>query len=116
MQPRNRVFLVDDEPLLLMELEDALGELGWQVVGTASRIESALSSAERLDYDIAVLDMNLAGDRIEPVAEVVVRKGAEAVYLSGYEQGAPHDGRLVQKPCTARQLHDVLTEVAKSHA
>ena len=55
-----RVFLVEDESLIVMLIEDALDDLGCEVAGVASRFDDAVVKARALAFDIAILDVNLA--------------------------------------------------------
>jgi CheY-like chemotaxis protein len=79
-----RVFLVEDEPLLLMAASEMLTDLGHQVVGMATGLDSALKAARSDAFDLAVLDVNLGGDRIDPVAVVLADRGIPFVFTTGY--------------------------------
>lgn len=108
-----RVYLVDDEPLLLMELEDKLAELGCIVAGSASRIETALARARELAFDVAVLDVNLGTTRIDPVAEAIAERALPIVFLTGYGpdfKGRPRHGIVLEKPCTKATLERALSQ------
>ena len=87
-QLRDRVLIVEDEILVAMDLSDLLEELGFQVVGPAARVEDALGLIDReTGIDVALLDINLAGDRSWPVARELLRRGIGFAFLSGYELG-----------------------------
>jgi len=66
-----RVLIVEDEPLLALNLEDMLTELAYPVVGIATRIETALVLAEGSEFELAILDINLAGSNSFPVADIL---------------------------------------------
>ena len=68
---RCRVFLVEDEALVAMMIEDLIGDLGCDVDQTAVRLDEALASARTGTFDVALLDLNLAGARSYPVADVL---------------------------------------------
>lgn len=106
-----RVIVVDDEALLLMTLTDMLVDLEYEVVGSATRVEPALRLATDVDFDIAVLDVNLAGKRIDPVADVVARRGLPIVFVTGYGAEFPAgdwSGQVLPKPYDANRLRRVL--------
>ena len=96
-----RVLVVEDEPLLSLALQDTLADLGCVVAGAAARLGPALQYARELEFDIAVLDINLSGERVDPVAEVVVARGLPVVFVTGYgRDGVPScvPGPVVEKP------------------
>jgi len=64
-----RILVVEDEPMILMLLEDMLGELGYTVAAEAARIEEALEATKNADFDLAILDANLNGQPASPVAD-----------------------------------------------
>ena len=73
--PAKRILVVEDELMIRMLLEDMLGELGYTVAAEAARIEEALDAAKTADFDIAILDVNLNGQPISPVADALVARG-----------------------------------------
>ena len=83
---RLRVFVVEDEALLALDLENTLADLGHDVVGTAGSIETALDVLGRLDTppDAAIVDANLGGRSARPVAEALSALGVPVVLASGY--------------------------------
>jgi CheY-like chemotaxis protein len=88
--PARRVLIVEDEILIGMLLEDMLGDLGYQVAASASRVEDALRLAREVDADAAILDVNLNGQEVYPVAEVLTGRGIPFVFATGYgERGLP---------------------------
>lgn len=91
-----RVLLVEDEALIALDAEDALLSAGCQVLGPAHDLASALRIAENESLDAAVLDINLAGVMVWPVAEVLRTRGIPFVLLSGF-------GRGLELPQTCRQ-------------
>ncbi len=97
-----RVFIVEDEALILDTLQDMLAGLGCLVVESALRIDEALSKVASSSFDVAVLDVNVAGHRIDPVADVLAGRGTPFLFASGYGRGslpAAHRERvLLAKP------------------
>ncbi len=79
------IFIVEDEAILLYDLEELVGTLGYAVAGTASSVEEALGklgSGPR--PDIALLDLNLNGSPSYPIADALAASGVPVIFLSGY--------------------------------
>src|SRR5215213_11656681 len=70
-----RVLVVEDEAAISLLLEDMLLDFGCEVIGPAARLAAALDAVERETVDLAILDVNVAGEPIYPVAETLARKG-----------------------------------------
>jgi CheY-like chemotaxis protein len=117
MQPQSatsakRILVVEDELMIRMLLEDMLGELGYTVAAEAARIEEALDAAKNADFDIAILDVNLNGQPISPVADALVARGMPFVFATGYgERGLPEpyrDRPTLKKPFQMDGLKQML--------
>ncbi|HTE38097.1 MAG TPA: response regulator [Reyranella sp.] len=80
-----RVFVVEDEALVLLTLEDMLADLGCEVVVAVQQIEEALRLAFDVAVDLALLDVNVGGTRIDPVAHIFATRGIPIVFVTGYE-------------------------------
>jgi PAS domain S-box-containing protein len=80
----NRVLVVEDEALVAMVVTDALTELGYQVVGPFSRPPDALAAIKSGPVDAAVLDINLAGTLVYPIAEELAARGVPFIFVTGY--------------------------------
>jgi CheY-like chemotaxis protein len=110
-----RVLVVEDEPMVSLALQDTLADLGCDVVGTAARLQPALDLARGLTFDIAVLDIDIGGARIDPVALAIAARGLPIVFLTGYgRKGAPRqiDAPVLQKPCEPVELEQALRNAA----
>ena len=83
---RLRVLVVEDESLVAMFLEDVLEDLGHQMVGPYSRVDAALAAAQAEDFDVAILDVNVNGQAIFPVAEAIAARGIPFIFSTGYGQ------------------------------
>lgn len=79
-----RILVVEDEILIAMVIEDTLTRLGCVIIGPVAKLESALQIARDETIDAAVLDVNIRGGRIYPVAEVLLARGVPFVLASGY--------------------------------
>ena len=80
----NRVMVVEDEALVAMVVSDAMTELGYQVVGPFSRPPDAIAAVRNNDIAAAILDINLAGTLVYPVAEELTSRGIPFVFVTGY--------------------------------
>lgn len=78
------VLLVEDEVLIRMTLADMLDELGHRVAGEAGDIASASSFAMTAEYDLAILDINLHGRYVDPVADLIALRRIPFMFASGY--------------------------------
>ncbi len=103
-----RILIVEDEMLVAFFLEDCLTSLGHTVIGPASRLSGALRFAATEDFDLALLDVNVAGEEIYPAAAEIKSRGIPFVFLSGYgKRGLREDWQdspLCNKPFTAETL------------
>lgn len=109
------VFVVEDEVLVSMLVEDILIDLGCKVVGPAARLDAALEVARSGDIDIAMLDVNLAGARVFPVADILAGRGLPFIFMSGYGESAlegAYEGRpVLEKPFNPEAIEEKLREV-----
>ena len=107
-----KVLVVEDEALVSMLVEDMLTDLGCAIVGPAAEIEEALRLAGSADIDAALLDVNLGGRPIFPVADALKARGVPFAFASGSgEAGLTDDHRgaaVLQKPFREADLRRVL--------
>lgn len=118
-----RVLVVEDEALVVMMLEDMLEQLGCEVVGVATRLGQAKKFLETRQFDCALLDINLAGEPVYPLARRLSERGTPFVFVTGYErpdmlkrfQGCS----ILRKPFDAGALGKtvarVMSEKARGH-
>ena len=111
-----RVLVVEDELMIRLLLQDMLDDLGHTLAGEAGRIEDALTLAKQGEFDVAILDVNLNGQPISPVVEILVERGVPFVFATGYGQrGVPEAYRktpTLQKPFQADALAQAIEAVA----
>lgn len=101
-----KVLIVEDSLLLALELEAGLEDAGVEVVGCAAELGEALSMVEQ-PFDVAVLDADLNGQSVAPVAEILRSMGRPFVFATGYaDKAAPmgFDAPIVRKPYNVHQI------------
>ncbi len=102
------VLLVEDESLVSFLIEDMLLELGAGAVRHASHLESGFKLAAEKTPGLAVLDVNLGGEAIFPLAETLALARVPILFITGYGRdglgGAWAGYEVLQKPLTLSQL------------
>jgi len=118
--PKRSVLLVEDEVMIRMMVADMLEELGYTIVGEAGDIDEGVRLVQATDFDIAILDVNVNGRVISPVAEAVQMRGLPFVFATGYgSQGVPEKFRdcpTLQKPFQIETLANTIEHVLKGVA
>jgi CheY-like chemotaxis protein len=113
-----RVLVVEDEVLVAVMLEGMIAELGHELIGTAAALEQALAMAQRDTFDFAILDVNLNGKEVGPVAGVLTSRGIPFAFCTGYGQRRlpePYRGRpTLWKPFQRRDLEKIVSEIFAS--
>ena len=96
------VFLVEDEVMIRMMVADMLEELGFSVAAEAGEINEAIKLAQSTSFDLAILDVNVNGKVISPVAELIQARNLPFIFATGYgSSGLPEQYRdrpALQKP------------------
>jgi CheY-like chemotaxis protein len=111
-----RVLVIEDEMMVAMLLKDLLAYLGFTVVGSAARVEHALTLIEAAGaLDAAVLDINLNGQMSYPVADALVARKVPFLFATGYGRDSVTNGYrsfpMLQKPFRLLELFDALTKL-----
>lgn len=103
-----RILLIEDEPLVSMDMESSLTAAGCKVIGPAGTIEDAKLLVEDADYDAALVDANLAGHPVDELAAVLTRKNCPFAFVTGYGREALplgfREGVMLGKPFSQDQL------------
>jgi CheY-like chemotaxis protein len=103
-----RVMVVEDELLIAMLIEDTLLDQGCIIVGPFTSVPEALTAAREAKVDVALLDVNLRGEKVYPVAEILSARGIPFLLLSGYGIDAVPadrpDWQAVSKPFIVTDL------------
>jgi CheY-like chemotaxis protein len=108
-----RVFIVEDEPLIALTLQDMLESIGCKVVARAMTLERARRCLDE-PFDLAVLDVNIGGSPIDPISQALTLRRIPFVLATGYTQrdvdGVKHTHPLLQKPYDEDALRCALLE------
>ena len=114
------VFLVEDEVMIRMMVADMLEELGHSIAGEAGEIGHAIKLAQSTEFDLAILDVNVNGKVITPVAELIKARNRPFIFATGYgSSGLPEEYRdrpALQKPFQLETLAQVISSALKSAA
>jgi CheY-like chemotaxis protein len=115
--PNGSVFLVEDEVMIRMMVADMLDELGYKIAAEAGEINEAIRLAQSAEFDIAILDVNVNGKVISPVANVIEARNRPFIFATGYgAQGLPEEYRdrpALQKPFQMETLAKMITSTLK---
>ena len=114
-----KVFVVEDEALVALNLEDMLHELGCTVIGPAMRLERANRMVDQgLAADAAILDVNIAGEMVHGLARRLAEQGLPIVFATGYGLAGLasefQDYPVLQKPYTSEEVAHGLARAIKS--
>ncbi len=111
-----RVLLVEDEYLVASLIEEILETAGCIVTGPIPRLAEAVDAADRERCDAAVLDVNLAGERIYPVADILSRRNIPFVFVTGYGvlPGEYAKRPRLCKPFKMADLIDTLSDIVNT--
>lgn len=109
------VLVVEDEAIISFLLEDMLGELGAGDVRHAGNVKTALAFLETRTPDLAVLDVNLGGERVYPVAEKLESLGVLFLFTTGYGRSGLdprwQSKAVVQKPFDVQRMTEALRDL-----
>jgi CheY-like chemotaxis protein len=106
------ILIVEDEPLIAMMLEDFLESLGHTVKASCDNVADALKAVALNGFDIAILDVNLKGENVWPVATELRSRGVPFVLASGGHVDPPPpefaSAPLIEKPFTIDRVTPAL--------
>jgi CheY-like chemotaxis protein len=111
-----RILVVEDEYLIRMLLEDMLTDIGYTIAAAVGTIAEASKVAASEKFDLAILDVNVDGTEIYPVADILMERQVPFVFVTGYgERSLPEPYRnrpTLQKPFQADDLKKKLAALA----
>lgn len=105
-----RVLIVEDEYLVALEVENTLHDAGCVVVGPFASVQEALEALEVEKVDLALLDVNVAGKLVYPVAYLLEEAGTPFLFVTGYGQAILPKNRPNWEACPKPFHPDELTE------
>jgi CheY-like chemotaxis protein len=116
--PSLRILLVEDEMMVALHLESIVAGFGHEVVGPISRLEAALETAQHEELDVAILDVNLDGVEIYPVADALIARGIPCLFTTGYGtagvRAAYRHHKILQKPYRSDDLAAAIAELCRT--
>lgn len=119
---RLRILVVEDELIIALNLEDMLGAFGCEVVGPFAHISEAEQAARTEPLDGALLDVNVRGRLVYPVAETLLARGVPVLFCSGYSDTSIMPERFasvpqMSKPYAENSLREAMERLfARPHA
>jgi DNA-binding response OmpR family regulator len=112
--PRS-ILIVEDEPLIAMMLEDFIRSLGHEVSGNCDSVGAALKVVEQGDFDLAILDINLKGESVWPVATALRARDIPFVLATGGHVDPPPAEfagvPTIEKPYTIDRVTPIIEAV-----
>lgn len=109
-----RILIVEDDPFIALALEDMLSELGLVIAGSVRDVAAALLLVAGQEIDIALLDVNVGPEKVDPVADLLANRDCPFVFTTGHGRaGLPeaHSSRaIVEKPFYIDELLHALRE------
>lgn len=108
--PGLRVLVVEDEAPVAMMIEDMLEEMGCEILASIASVSEAAAFAAQAEIDFAMLDVNVAGERVFPVAEILRERHVPFLFSTGYgTAGLPEDfsaSPVLAKPFSREGLRE----------
>ena len=113
-----KLLVVEDDVLVRMLLADMLCEIGYTVAAEAASVDEALEATRKTDFDLAILDADLKGLSVSPVADALVARDIRFVFVTGYgDHGLPayRDRPTLRKPFQIDALRRCCKSALSSH-
>jgi len=111
------VLVVEDETMIAMLIEDMLEEFGYEVAAVAGQLQTALQAVETSSFDVAIVDVNIAGQTSYPVADRLAERGVPFAFVTGYGVSGLAEGYdgipVLQKPFRAEDLTGLLSDLLR---
>ena len=110
-----RILVVEDSPVVAPFTADVLSDLGCEVVGPAPNMAVARELMENEQFDAAMMDIHIRGERVFPLCHMLAEKGVPFILTSGYaDWQIPDEWRdcpRLQKPYTTDQVEQALVQL-----
>src|SRR5579871_3841908 len=107
------ILIIEDEPLIMMDIEASLERSGCRIAATASSTEEAIRSIEKKEFDAALVDANLGGEPVDEIAIALTQRNIPFAFVTGYGREALppsfRGGIVLDKPFTQEQLLTTVT-------
>ncbi len=115
------ILIVEDEPLIAMQIQMDLEDDGHKVLGPATTFQKGMELAQRGGFDFAVLDVNLGAADSGPIAECLMAQNIPFVLATGFNDldslpSSLRDAHRINKPYEVRDLRSILGQCQKAHA
>ncbi len=115
-----RIIVVEDEPLIALDMESILIAAGCEVAGAAGTLEKAKALVARAEFDAALLDVNLGGDSVGELAAALIQRNVPFAFVTGYGREALPEGFqdmvAVRKPAGQKELLAVVQRLVSRSA
>ena len=111
-----RILVVEDELLIALALEDILLSFDCQVIGPFSQVDEALTAARTEQFDGALLDVNVRGKLVYPVAEELMARSVPIVFCSGYSDTSIMPQKFRDVPQIAKPYDETVLHRAMESA
>ncbi len=98
MSDIRRVFVAEDNSLVMLSIEALIEDMGWDLIGPATTVAEGLEMAARCDADVALLDINLAEEHSYGIAATLKARGIPVVFATGYDGGTDMPAELQDLP------------------
>lgn len=110
-----RILVVEDEMMILMLIEEVLTDCGCESVTAAATVDQALALIDAQSFDVAMLDVNLNGNRSYGVADALTVRGVPFFFSTGYNEHGLREGyrhqAVLNKPFHCEKLVEMLTSL-----
>jgi DNA-binding NtrC family response regulator len=105
---RPRILVLEDEPIVAIDVVDRLTEAGYDIIGPASTVSAGMDLIANVGCNAAIIDVKLGSETAEPIAQALTDRGVPFLVVTGYSQAdvAPvfANARLLLKPVDSDQL------------
>jgi DNA-binding response OmpR family regulator len=100
-----RILLIEDESLILLHLTELVSEYGYQIAATAGNLSDGLAKARVVNCDLALLDVDLHGEKCFSIAKTLLSRGVPFAFVTGYD-----DSVIPKRFARVPTIHKPLTE------